>query len=335
MASRIAMQSPQLESLAITPSNDDFFQSCWMHVQQVSEKLNARCPSIVTEFGEIQIHHAWLVRAKAKRRYLIVYEGHDCVGMKIRLVAKVRVKGLDLRTHQNCEALWLAGFDDQGHTCIPRPWGVIPEWNMTIQAFSYGIPVRLGHSDHLKPHLQIADSLIRLHAANIAIDRHHNSWDEFQILESKLVPLKNSSPQWSKDIAEVLDRAKEIAASRESDPAGIIHRDFYFDQIFIQPHGGIVLLDMDLLCRGPLALDVGNYAAHLVEYGLRNPSCAAWCQEAELLFTDRYLSQSMVSSEQMSDWKFLALARHIALSRQFANRTHTTEPLIRLLLAHG
>ncbi len=335
MAKPLPAQSREMERSAVVPVNDVFFKSCWLNVQQVNERLNTCCHSLVNELGAIQIYNAWLLRAKAKRRYLIVYEGHDSIGVPICLVGKVRVKGLDLRTHQNCEALWLAGFDDQGHTCIPRPWGIIPEWNMTIQAFSYGSPVRLGQNDHLEPHRQIADSLMRLHAVNLGIDRQHDSWDEYQILETKLVPLQNTAPQWSTAIAEVLRRAKGIAAARQSDPTGIIHRDFYFDQVLIQPHGGVALLDLDLLCRGPLGLDVGNYAAHLLEYGLRNTSCALWCRDAEMLFTGRYLSQSTVSCEQLSDWKFLALARHIALSQQFANRMHTTEPLIELLLNYS
>ncbi len=43
----------------------------------------------------------------------------------------------------------------------------------------------------------------------------------------------------------------------------MIHRDFYDKQVFVDPEGGIGVLDFDTLCVGEPALDVANMLVHL------------------------------------------------------------------------
>jgi hypothetical protein len=96
----------------------------------------------------------------------------------------------------------------------------------------------------------------------------------------------------------------------------------------------VYLLDLDLASMGPAELDVGNYLAHLDEYGIRFPSDKDRCSELGKHFLEGYLARSEKGCERSIEiWRKLALARHIAISTRISDRSHTTRDLLDTMLA--
>lgn len=58
--------------------------------------------------------------------------------------------------------------------------------------------------------------------------------------------------------------AKQLHAFVDSwRPTGLVHNDFYDDQMIVLPDGRISLVDFEAIALGDPLLDVGNFLAHL------------------------------------------------------------------------
>ena len=73
-----------------------------------------------------------------------------------------------------------------------------------------------------------------------------------------------------------------------SSPAGLLHRDFYDKQIFIQPEGRVGLLDFDTLAIGEPALDLANFLVHLQLRALQGLCSQQWASRTATVIVDSY-----------------------------------------------
>jgi len=139
-------------------------------------------------------------------------------------------------------------------------------------------------------------------------------------------------PQWQQQLDGAQRSYREIGSQVVPSRTSTIHRDFYFDQVLISGPQ-VVLLDLDNFSLGPRGLDIGNYVAHLTEFGIRRPEHRDTCNRAAQRFIDGYRNVSKnPGTRAIRQWTQLALARHIYLSTQIADRAHTTSTLIKLVL---
>jgi thiamine kinase-like enzyme len=95
--------------------------------------------------------------------------------------------------------------------------------------------------------------------------------------------------------------------------------------------GRLWLIDFDCFCSGDPGLDVGNFIGHVTEQALREHGNAAALRDVERAMEDRFVE---LAGEQVRTsvrtYTTLTLARHVYLSAQFPERSHTTERLLEL-----
>ena len=89
------------------------------------------------------------------------------------------------------------------------------------------------------------------------------------------------------------------------------------------------LVDLDLVCMGHPALDVGNFVAHLTEDAIRRFDDAEHWRAEEEQLVDLYLAaMPSVTRADVHAFTVISLARHIYLSWNIQGRRSWTEPVI-------
>lgn len=280
---------------------------------------------------------ASLRRYKAARRALVDYQIPDKESSRY-IIGKYRTKGLDKRSCRIQEQFWQSGFDEQAKTGVPEVLGALPELNTWFQRRinGQGIGAVLIPQNRRLAFLGrcAADAVNTLHQSGIAQTLELPCWrpsEEWQILHKRLTETREKLPQLAGRIAAVLEKSRAVAEKIPDMPSVTVHRDFYQDQIFEQygRPGHMVLLDLDLVCRGHAALDAGNYIAHIQEFSLRRYGNIEALRTHEDAFRRHFLNQSKTAiPEAVEIYATLSLVRHIHISTLFENRTHTTETLL-------
>ena len=163
----------------------------------------------------------------------------------------------------------------------------------------------------------IADALHLLHQEKVHCKRSHSLDDELRILADRLRRLPSC---WTDRIEALLRSFKDRIDGLGPRPTTGIHRDFYADQVLVEPDC-IHVVDFDLFCVGDPALDVGNFSGHLIEQSVREPEHATALLSAETLFRERYLELAGSGYSAAANlYTDLTLARHIYLSTRFRDR---------------
>lgn len=266
-----------------------------------------------------------VLRVRAGRRALLRYDLHGARG-PLSVIGKVRVRGLDTRTHQLQQALWVRGFSEASPDglCVPEALGVVPGWHMTLQRFVEGPPLDLT-SDPAQTGW-VANLLNKLGAHHTLSVRRHTVHDELRILRTELGALAASRPRWRRRILEILDGCAALASRLPPGPERLIHRDCYGDQFIAGQR--LTLLDLDLCCLGDPALDIGNMLAHLREAALRATGQALAARSAESALEQRFTALAGAGALQRARiYAVLSLARHVAISQRLPERRYVT-PLV-------
>ena len=326
-----------------TPA-DSFLQPDFTSDEAATATVNAGLQLPSTELqpslDKMQFNDARVVRLKENRRCLLECTFHDinsssdaARNSKHIVLGKVRFKGLDRRTPQLHRHLQQAGFDHTSSTRVPRLLGTVPALNMWLQEKITAAAVTPDIRTPMRVHARVAQSLASLHQSGIASDRTHNAEDEWQQLEHRLLALADQRAELQTQISDVLRKCRMLIDSLTQNCLGLLHRDFYFDQVLFTEQQ-ITLIDLDLAAIGPVELDAGNYLAHLIEYGIRTPQAADYCRDAAAEFEQSFLAVSPAAlPEAVHSWTVLSLARHIGISTHFPERSHTTQLLLNTLLS--
>jgi aminoglycoside phosphotransferase (APT) family kinase protein len=284
-------------------------------------------PVLARQLGEHVLHSARLIRHKPGRRALIEYDASTPTG-RLTIIGKVRAKGLDVRTHATMVAARRAGVP------VPEPLGLVPEFQMLLQCKEPGIPLTELLDGPRGEHLAeaAAELVHQLHRAAVPAERVHTLADEVRILHERLAIVAEHHPGWEPRLTRILDAVDGLAATipAPSDRLTGIHRDFYADQVLVDGDR-LILLDFDLYCAGDPALDIGNFAAHIIEQSLREHGRPAALVGRERAFVDRYLTLAGVEQRRAVEaYTTLSLVRHIWISTRIAERNRLTETLIEL-----
>jgi Ser/Thr protein kinase RdoA (MazF antagonist) len=160
--------------------------------------------------------------------------------------------------------------------------------------------------------------------------RTHTVADELRILRERLGSVVEDHHLWQPRIERVLDGCRKLAGRLRDDSWCGIHRDFYPEQVLVDGDR-LYVTDLDLYARGPAALDIGNFVAHVEEYSLRRFGHPDRLIDRVETLVERYLQLTSATTRQSIDiWATLSLARHIAISWSLAERRPFTPGLIEL-----
>lgn len=270
-------------------------------------------------------------RHKPGRRCLLAYHVRVGEGRRVVLLGKVRARGADTRTftlHQRLEA---AGFRRGAAAFVPPPVALVPEAGLWLQRWVDGVTAasRFGTPDGPAAAAGVAQALVRLQRSGVRPDREHGAADELRVLQRQLAPLAADRPALAPRLERLLARVTGRARCLD-DTRAPVHRDFYQDQVILAG-SGTCLIDLDLYSLGHPALDAGNFAAHLIELGLREHGDPHAFDHERRAFEDTWLAaQGQLHRQALADCTTLTLARLVGLAWQLRARRPMSGALLTL-----
>lgn len=300
--------------------------------RRLAELAGARTDAVAVDAVRVTRH-------KPGRRCLIEYDvsiaGRSRWNSIETIVAKVRAKGADTRTHRLSRTLWRNGFGDDSPDGVstPRPLGVLPDLKMWLQVKVPGTPVTSLVADGGDVELseRVARAIRKLHRHPAAGPPLHTIGDELRILGERLQRAAAANPHHARRLSAIVQRCTSLAGTLPRvEPCGI-HRDFYADQVLV--HGDrVYLVDLDLYAAGDPALDVGNFLGHITEYSLRMFGDVARLMPFEAAMQRCFLKHdATVSAAAIEAYKTLTLARLIHISTVIPDRRRFTEAILGLV----
>ncbi|MCB0322261.1 MAG: alginate export family protein [Bdellovibrionales bacterium] len=277
-----------------------------------------------------------LLRVKPKKRCLLEIDVRwaDSAGPQQALfIAKSRVKGIPERSLRAHHALWQRGFgvESEGHVAVPELVLREPEYRLWAYRKVQGqvMTARLHSKEVVELHRQVARAAYSLHSASLEGLRYYTIDDEIDALLEKLDEVGARHPQDASAIAAFVAPIESLRCMLRGSYDAVIHRDFYFDQLLLRPTGGLCFLDLDLICYGDPALDIGNYVAHLVELGLRQHGDAGYFQGAIDGLTSTYVRLAGAGvADRIEGYTTLSLLRHLYLCTAISGREHIRPSLM-------
>lgn len=271
---------------------------------------------------------ARLVRHKPGRRCLISYELRDASGRVYTAFGKLRAKGADSRTFALQQELWEQGFapDGAAGARVSAPLALVPSLGLWLQAAVPGVPFAV---ETCTPELA-AKAVGALHDAHIRPLKRHLLADELTILDARLEALAERRPAWSSRLGSLRQAAHMQAAQAQPVSLRPIHRDFYHDHL-LRDGNVMHLIDLDLLCLGDPAVDIGNFNAHLTERALREYGDPDRFQKWQERFTGIACSSPQgARPANVRIYEFLSLVRLVEIADRMPERQPCCEALLML-----
>lgn len=288
-----------------------------------------RAASAFAEAGlAVRVESAQLVRHKPGRRCLIAYELADRTGRRFKAFGKLRAKGADSRVFALQQELWRDGFGPAGwaEVRVPEPLALVPSLGLWLQA---AVPGEAFAVETCPPE-QAAKAITALHGARVRPLKRHLIADELAILETRLEALAQRRPDWTDRLRQLLGFARQLAAQVQPVALRPIHRDFYHDHLLcVGPD--YHLIDLDLICLGDPAVDIGNFNAHLSEQALRehgDPHRFAWWQARFAGAACRNPHGARHANNRT--YEYLSLLRLTEIAERMPERRTSAEPLLAL-----
>lgn len=342
-ASRQRARTARLPSRVADPfgiTNDLLmpFLALTLDPEHMAERFSRHLSSLRAA-AHVDVRAISVVRYKPGLRCLLAYDlaVHDAAGAveELPVMGKVRLQSADTSTHDLLEALWTGNFgssDEDDGIAVPEPLGWVADVHMIVQRRVAGMSLSqlLEGPSGLRLARRTADAIHKLHRTSAPARRRHTVDDELRILRQRLTGVAQVRPNDRARIERLLEGCVQLGVRvREGSVCGI-HRDFYPDQLVVDGDR-LFLTDLDLYAEGPPALDVGNFVAHVEEYSLRRFGDPRHLADRNDLLIGRYLQLSdHTTREEIQIWTTLSLARHVAISTQFAERRPFTAALLSL-----
>ena len=304
---------------------------------EAQRRFKRRLPKLSGE-GQLRLLAIRVTRHKPGRRCVIEYEVEvnrpDAPKAIVTLIGKIRTRRYGNEGFRQLETIWNAGFDAQSDdgVSVPEPVGVISAFKMWCQRKVPGETAERSLADADGPRLarRIAEAIHKLHRANLPTERSHTMADELEILRKCLAKVAERRADLAARVARVLAACERLGASVPPPAACGIHRDFYPAQVVVDGER-LWLIDFDLFCLGDPSLDAGNFLGHVTEQALRKRGDSRALGEVERAMEERFVQLSGAHVRAaVRAYTTLTLARHIFLSTEFPQRSHTTEALVSL-----
>ena len=285
--------------------------------------------------ARVRVARAALLRHKPGRRAVIDYTldiiWPDGRTEDVAAIGKMRASRPPRTAYRLLRELWRKGFtrDSADGISVPEPLGTVPALGLWLQRRVPGTLATVLLTTTAAPPLarRIAEAAHKLHRAGIVPEKAHGPADELAILERVLAAVRDAQPARRAALDHLLGGCRRLVATLEARATGI-HRDFYADQIVVDGTR-LHLLDFDLYCAGHAALDVGNFAGHLMEQRVREPEHAAALACAHEALDGQYVRLAGDGARHpLRVYTALTLARHVYLSTVIPGRAATTRAVL-------
>lgn len=293
-------------------------------------------------YHEATLCETRLLRHKPGRHALLAYDLQHPERIET-VLGKLRFKGLNRNAVEVQRALGERSAARARETApgaapaiVPQVLGIVPEAGLWLQRLLPGEPSERHFLPASNPAIarRVADALADLHDEPVATARTWSVGDELDMLRERLGRAARERPALAGRIEAVLAACIERAAGLPATPPTGIHRDFHPGQVLVDGER-LVLLDFDLYAVGDPALDVGNFAAHLIELAVRRHGDPDALLPHRQALVGQYRSRRpAVGASAIEDWTALSLARHVELSLCHPDRVATTEIMLRLSERH-
>ncbi|MBY5935113.1 phosphotransferase [Tateyamaria omphalii] len=270
-----------------------------------------------------------LTRLKPGRRAMLEYVLPD--GQV--LLGKLRAKGADRNAPHLQSKLRSAGLNGRDGVGVAPVAGTMDDPAIWLQEQVPGDALgdmqdgsALAHLDAMR---RTGRALAKLHSTPAQTTRQWTHADEWDVLEKAL----SNGPH-----DDLLSLARARLDGLPSAPRVGLHRDFYFDQVLVTPDT-IWLVDLDLYALGDAAIDLGNFLAHLDELALRRGREPGYFAAQQDAFLEGYANLApLPDMHRVNSFRWISLARHIAIAARFPDRRHAIpalEALCRKELSKG
>jgi Ser/Thr protein kinase RdoA (MazF antagonist) len=118
-------------------------------------------------------------------------------------------------------------------------------------------------SPRLAEHLRMAArALGKLHTCPLRVDRQYQMEEQIATLKWGVSKAIQVCPDLAGLLAQRLGGILESAHALRCDFPVLVHQDFQYNQVLIGSDT-VTIIDLDTLCNGDAALDLGNFLAHL------------------------------------------------------------------------
>ncbi len=287
--------------------------------------------------GRVRLLAIRVIRYKPGRRCMLEYDVAvpTATGAReLTLIGKMRARHHARVPCRLLDTLWNTGFDANSNDgiSVPEPAGVISRFNLWLQHKVPGRPLGdlLSGSEGTALARRVVDAVHKLHIAGVPTERRHTLADELRILHERLPRVAQEHPGWSQRLEHLLAACDRLGADLPPPVEHGIHRDFYADQVIVDGER-LYLLDFDLYCAGDPALDIGNFAGHIIEQRLRLSGDSLALAECEQALVERFVELAGPASRHaVAVYTTLTLVRHIYLSTLFPERRVLTGKLLEL-----
>lgn len=213
-----------------------------------------------------------VLRYRAHNRCLLLLASAPPAGGQVReMIGKVYKEGRRAAEVEKKHRTLHARGAAEGLT-VPQPLAVVDELNLLLMERLPGTPmhhlVRHGRGDDDDLTARAADVLATLHGIRLDLPEARSLASEIARLRDRAGQLQLVAPQLAADVYTILDRI-EAAGQRlgQADPT-VIHGDFTPGQLLVT-EAGTTLLDLDRLCLGDPAHDIGHCMAAFVKAAVR------------------------------------------------------------------
>jgi aminoglycoside phosphotransferase (APT) family kinase protein len=294
----VSLSQPRLEHTASARSGLDTLGRL-LDNEEAASVLASLLPQ-----SSVRVAGTRLVRLKPGKRAVLLWRA-TVDGKPRTYYAKLFATPRATRVNANHRAVWEAlrssrtppPFQPHGlpKVVVPEPAGHTPDGSLFVMRAVGGEPVApgLARGDEALAR-RIAGALAVVHGSGAALERRHTAHDELEVLDNVVGALGRRRPDLARPAVDIADAVRRRLAGREW-RACTLHRDFYADQVLelagALPAASVDLdhaeardslaavgiIDFDDAKCGEPALDVANFAAHLVLDALRSDEPAAWC----------------------------------------------------------
>jgi aminoglycoside phosphotransferase (APT) family kinase protein len=328
--SPIPRSSKSNQMLRDDPSFEFLASAC--DPESAERVLKRQIPRSNEMFGDFEVARVAVLRHKPGRRCLIEFELSTEIGTR-SILGKASTKRLDRRALEAQSKLFQDagfGYENDDHISVPRPLGCWAPWKMWFQEKVDATEGVKFLDDNLLNSVtdRIALAMAKLHSSGCVPETRHSLSDEMRILDKRLNLAKTSLPMFARRIERVRRNCFAIADSIRPAVDVPVHRDFYHDQVLFGDRQ-TYLVDLDLFALGHPSLDVGNFLAHLTEYGIRHFGDPDHWIQAEHDIANHYLSRGpQANRAAIAAFKAISFARHIAISWTIPDRRKHVSTII-------
>ncbi len=249
----------------------------------MEERFQAIAPDNENEDGLSSLATIDLVRHKPGRRAILRYTLQSGERLYGKTFASKRGPKVYRITEQVTSA-HAFGPD----VALPATVAWLPDEKLILQRAVPGAPVEdlLCHGDTWLAR-EIATALHRFHTSGLDLGRVHDLEKEMSPLPRRAEETAGTVPALRDLAGQVLGRANALARQPFAWRLRPIHRDFYHDQVLVHA-GKLAVLDLDDAAMSEPAIDVANFAAHLILLGAQRPKHARALDRVRETFLDRY-----------------------------------------------